>query len=489
MSLEKKQREQWGSRVAFILAAAGSAVGLGNIWRFPYVVGTNGGAAFVIIYLVIIALIGYPMMVTEMTIGQKTKKNAVGAFKELAPNTPWWIAGALGVIAGFVILSFYSVVAGWAMSFFFKTVTGNLGTGTDFVGAFIGHITSDWAPLFWHFAFMAITLGIIGAGVVKGIEKTVKILMPALFFLLIALVVRSLTLEGAGAGVAFYLKPDFSEITWNSILSAVGQSFFTLSLGMGCMITYGSYLDKKENINDNAAWVVGLDTGVAIVAGFAIFPAVFALGFDPAVGGGLAFITLPAVFAAMPLGTLFGAVFFLLLTVAALTSAISLLEVVVAWIIDEKGWSRTKASLIIGGLIFILGVPASLSNGRWADFTMLGYNFFDFLDFFQESILLPLGGFLTAVFSAYVWSAKKTREAANTNKSAIRLGAWFDVLIMYVVPVAILVVMVFGLIDRFEETIPNIQAITYGSLVVILAGTAWAIMDAKKKQVANSVNK
>jgi len=254
------------------------------------------------------------------------------------------------------------------------------------------------------------------------------------------------------------------------------------------MITYGSYLDNKENINDNAAWVVGLDTAVALIAGFAIFPAVFALGFDPAVGGGLAFITLPAVFAAMPGGTIFGAVFFLLLTVAALTSAISLLEVVVAYYIDEKGWSRRKASFIIGGVIFLLGVPASLSNGRWADFTIIGYNFFDFLDFLQESILLPLGGLLTAVFSGYVWSAKKTRDFANTNKSAIKLGTWFDLLIMYVLPVAISIVMVTGLISKLEERVPNIKPITYGSFVVIIAVTIWAVIDGRRKQTANTTN-
>ncbi|MDR5659748.1 sodium-dependent transporter [Serpentinicella sp. ANB-PHB4] len=464
---ETKQREQWGSKIAFILAAAGSAVGLGNIWRFPYVVGENGGAAFVIIYLFIIALIGYPMMVTEMTLGQKTHKNAIGAFKQLAPKTPWWIAGSLGVIAGFVILSFYSVVGGWSLSYFFKTVTGGLGAGTDFADTFVGHISSDWSPLLWHFAFMAITLGIIGAGVVKGIERTVKVLMPALFVLLVLLVFRSVTLEGAGEGIAYYLNPDFSQITAQSLLSAVGQAFFTLSLGMGCMITYGSYLSDKENINDNAGWVVGLDTGVAIIAGLAIFPAVFALGFEADAGAGLAFITLPAVFAEMPLGLLFGGAFFLLLSVAAVTSAISLLEVVVAWVIDEKGWSRRKASLVIGSLIFLLGIPASLSNGRWADFSIIGFNFFDFLDFVQESILLPFGGLLTAIFAGYVWTAKRTREEANRNKSAIVLGTWFDVFIKYVVPVAIAVVMVAGLVDTFKDQVAFAPVITLGNVLTI----------------------
>ncbi|MDR5659747.1 sodium-dependent transporter [Serpentinicella sp. ANB-PHB4] len=465
---ETKKREQWGSKLAFILAAAGSAVGLGNIWRFPYVVGENGGAAFVIIYLFIIALIGYPMMVTEMTIGQKHHKNPIGAFKALAPNTPWWIPGALGVIAAFVILSFYSVVGGWSLSYFFKTITGSLGTGTDFADTFIGHITSDWGPLLWHFIFMGLTLGIIAAGVVKGIERTVKVLMPALFVLLVLLVFRSVTLEGAGAGINYYLSPDFSQITAQSILTAVGQAFFTLSLGMGAMITYGSYLSDEENINDNAGWVLGLDTGVALLAGLAIFPAVFALGGTPDAGAGLAFITLPAVFAEMPLGAVFGGAFFLLLSVAAVTSAISLLEVVVSWVIDEKGWSRRKASLVIGTLIFLLGVPASLSNGRWADFTMLGFNFFDFLDFFQEAILLPLAGLLTAIFAGYVWTAKRTREAANKNKSNIVLGKWFDILIKYVSPIAIAVVMIAGLVDIFKDSVDFVPVITLGNVLTIV---------------------
>lgn len=445
----KAPRELWASKVAFILAAAGSAVGLGNIWRFSYVVGTNGGAAFVIIYLVIIAIIGYPMMVTEVTLGRKAHKNAIGTFKALAPNTPWWIVGALGVLAGFVILSFYSVVAGWSVSYFFKTIGGSLGPGSDFADVFVGHISSAWAPILWHALFMAITLGIIAAGVVKGISRSVRILMPALFVLLIILVLRSVTLPGAGAGIAFYLRPNFSDLTWQSILGAVGQAFFTLSLGMGCMITYGSYLSDKDNISDNSAWIVGLDTAVAIIAGFAIFPAVFALGFDPGAGAGLAFITLPAVFAELPAGVLFGAIFFLLLSVAALTSAISLLEVVVAWLIDEYNWTRTKASVIIGLLIFLLGIPASLSLGA-ASINLAGMPLFDFLDFLQESILLPLGGLLTAVFAGHVWTAKKTRESANANGGKIQIGSWYDVLIKYVVPIAIAVVMIFGLIDTFS---------------------------------------
>ncbi len=440
------QREQWTSRLGFILAASGSAVGLGNIWRFPYVVGENGGAAFVVIYLAIILLIGYPIMMSEMVIGRKTQKNAVGAFLNMAPGAPWWVIGALGVFSGFVILSFYSVVAGWSMAYMVKALQG-FTPGMDFEGMFFDHILGVSGPLVWHAIFMAITLGIIGAGVVKGIQRTVKILMPALFILLLVLAVRALTLPGAAAGVAYYLRPDFSQISADSFLTAIGQSFFTLSLGMGCMITYGSYMNKGENISDNAAWVVGLDTGIALIAGFAIFPAVFALGFDPGQGAGLAFITLPAVFASMPFGgSLFGFLFFALLSVAAVTSAISLLEVVVAWLVDEKGMPRVKASLIIGAIIFVVGIPTFPTI--MGDFSFLGGDVMDTYEFFANDIALPLGGLLMSIFVGYVWTAKKAQEEINTPKGGIFVGDWFGFLIKYVVPVAIAVILVMGLYSK-----------------------------------------
>ncbi len=441
------QREQWTTRAGFILAAAGSAVGLGNIWRFSYVTGTNGGAAFVVIYLLAIILIGYPMMITEITIGRKTQRNPVGAFLAMAPGTPWWLVGAMGVIAGFVILSFYSIVAGWSVAYMFKSL-GGFTSNMDFAGTFIGHITSVWPPIFWHALFMIMTVAIIASGVVKGIQRWVKILMPALFVLLIILVFRSITLPGAAAGVAFYLTPRFGDVTGGTFLAAIGQAFFTLSLGMGAMITYGSYLGKKETVADNAAWVVGLDTAIAIIAGFAIFPAVFALGFDPASGPGLAFITLPAVFAALPAGSFFGFLFFLLLSVAALTSAISLLEVVVAWLVDEKGWPRAKASVLMGVAIFLLGIPCTLGYNLLGDVSFLGFDILDSYDFIASDILLPLGGLLTAIFAGYVWTAKKACEETNEPPCSIVLGSWYGILIKYVVPIAVIVVMVFGLIDK-----------------------------------------
>ncbi len=441
-------REKWTSKAGFVLAAAGSAVGLGNIWRFSYVTGTNGGAAFVVIYLIAIILIGYPMMVTEVAIGRKSERNPVGAFKALAPNTPWYIVGGLGVFSGFVILAFYSVVAGWSVAYIFKSIAG-FAPGTDFADVFVGHITSTAAPIIWHAVFMVLTLAIIAAGVVKGIQRWVKILMPVLLVLLIVMVFRAITLPGAGEGVAFYLAPRFEDVTAGTFLAAIGQAFFTLSLGMGAMITYGSYLGKDENIADNGGWVVGLDTIIALIAGFAIFPAVFALGYDPAAGPGLVFITLPAVFAEMPAGSLFGFIFFVLLSIAALTSAISLLEVVVAWLVDEKGWSRMKAAVGMGIAIFVIGLPTSLGFGVWGDVRIIGMEILDFYDFLASELALPIGGALTAIFAGHVWKARTVVDETNNPPGAIKIGDWYGVLIKYLIPIAVFVVLIATLIDFF----------------------------------------
>lgn len=439
----KSPRESWTSRIAFILAAAGSAVGLGNIWRFPYVVGTNGGAAFVLIFLVIVALIGYPVMVSEITLGRETNKNPIGTFKALAPGMPWWLIGAMGVLAGFVILSFYSVVSGWGIAYFFKTLDGTLSSGADFEAVFVNHVESPIAPIVWHFVFMSLTVLVVGLGIVKGIGRAVKYLMPILFILILFLVIRGVTLSGASEGLRFYLSPDFSAITWRSWVDAAGQAFFSLSLGMGAIITYGSYLSKKDDVPSSAGWIVGLDVFISLLAGLAIFPAVFALGFAETQGPGLAFITLPAVFAEMPLGMLFGSIFFLFFSVAALTSALSLLEVVVAWLVDEKDISRKKATAFVGVLIFLLGVPASLSMGA-VDLSVFGMPFFDFLDFLQETILLPVGGLLTIIFAGYVYKANRLRASANENASLFTLGKWFEYLIKYVTPVALIIILVLG---------------------------------------------
>ncbi|UMZ75235.1 sodium-dependent transporter [Natranaerofaba carboxydovora] len=443
-------RENWASKIGFVLAAAGSAVGLGNIWRFPYVTGEHGGAAFLIIYLIAIVLIGYPVMVTEISLGRSTQKNPVGAFKALAPNTSWWLVGALGVLTGFVILSYYSVIAGWSLAFMVNSL-GGFPQGIEAAEElFMGHITGVGTPILYHAIFMVLTAGIIAAGVVKGIQRAVQFLMPILAILLVLVVLRSLTLEGAGEGLAFLFAPDFGAVTGNTFLSAVGQAFFTLSLGMGAILTYGSYLSNKDEIPGSAAQIIGFDTGLAIVAGLAIFPAFFALIGTEEVAMesvGLVFITLPAVFAEMPMGTIFGFLFFLLLSIAALTSAISLLEVVVAYVIDEHHWPRTMAAVVVGAIIFVVGIPPILGYSTWDGFSFAGMDILDTYDFFADSIFLPLGGVLTSIFAGHVWGTRNVIEEANRGNVSFRVGYWISPLLKYVIPLGVFVVMVFGVLE------------------------------------------
>ncbi|MFW6287655.1 MAG: sodium-dependent transporter [bacterium] len=441
-------RENWTSRFGFIMAASGSAIGLGNIWRFPYITGTNGGAVFLLIYLAIVFLIGYPIIIAEMTIGRRTQKNPIGAFRALAPESPWWLVGALGVMSGFIILSFYSVVAGWAMAYIFKSIS-TFTVNTGFAEFFSTYISSLGEPIFWHAVFMLMTILIVSAGVVEGIQKIVKILMPLLFLIIVFLIIRSISLPGSMDGVNFYLKPDFSKITLQTFTDAISQSFFTLSLGMGTMITYGSYLSNKENINDSAAYVIFFDTLFAILAGFAIFPAVFALGFSPEAGPGLTFITLPAVFAEMPMGSIFGASFFILITIAALTSSISLLEVVVAYLVDEKSWTRKKASYIIGGIIFLTGIPTILGYSIWSDFRFLGMDILDTYDWFANSLFLPIGGLFISIYVGYIWKANNAIKEANKADGLILLGNWYAILIKYIAPAAIILILAINLWQTF----------------------------------------
>ncbi len=434
-----KPREQWGSKIGFTLAAVGSAVGLGNIWRFPTRVGDNGGAAYLFVYLIIIALIGVTVMLAELTIGRKTQLNPVGAFRALSKK--WTFVGAMGVLAGFVILSFYSVVGGWTIGYIVRSLTGQF--SGDTTELFLGLITNPGEPLLWHAVFMALTIGIVFFGIKGGIEKASKILMPALFIMLILVIIRSLTLEGAGAGLSFYLKPDFSEITLSTVVAAIGQAFFSLSLGMGAMITYGSYLNKEENLIKSAAIIPALDTFIAFIAGLAILPAVFAMGVAPNEGAGLAFMTLPGVFAQMPLGGFFGFLFFVLLFFAALTSAISLLEVVVSFVVDQLKWTRAKATTIMGAIIFVLGAFCSLSyaDAKIADvFIWAGEPLFDLMDKLGE-YLLVIGALLTSIFVGWAWKTENAlQEITNGGKFKFGLAKVWSVLIKYVVPVILVIV-------------------------------------------------
>ncbi|WP_020594371.1 sodium-dependent transporter [Kiloniella laminariae] len=438
-------REHWGSKLGFIMAAAGSAVGLGNIWKFPYITGENGGAAFLILYLGLVFTIGISVLAAEMVIGRASQSDAITSFKKL--ETPGWsIIGIMGILAAFTILSFYGVIAGWTISYTLKMATGAFAgaNGKDIETAFIGFISDPVSPLIYAGIFMLLTMLVVLGGIKGGIERAGKILMPLLFIILIALAVRGMTLPGAEAGIRFYLEPDFSKIDAKTVMAALGQAFFSLSLGMGVMITYGSYLNRAENLGRSSWYVAFLDTAVAILAGLAILPAVFAVGLNPAQGPALTFITLPAVFEAMPGGALFGSLFFFLLTIAALTSSISLLEPVVAYF-NQKGFSRTKVTLASGVLAFLLGIPSSLSQGIWGDFTFAGKGFLDLMDFVSSSILLPVGGLLVSLYVGWVMGAKALNEMARGEGKSLVLFAWIFIL-RFIAPLAIAAILVNGLL-------------------------------------------
>jgi len=426
--------------MGFVLAASGSAIGLGNVWKFPYITGQNGGGAFVLIYLVCIFAVGLPIMLAEFTLGRKTNLNPVGAFQALKPNTPWVGVGFMGVVAGFLILSFYGVVGGWTLAYIVKSFSHSVlefQSPTD-AGQFFGKfIANPREGLIYQALFMGLCMAIVIKGVHGGIEKACNILMPALFVILLLLMVRSLTLPGAMEGVKFYLNPDFSKITPSVILIALGQAFFSLSLGMGAMLTYGSYLSEKENLTSATVYVVLFDTMIALLVGMVIFPAVFAMGLEPAEGPSLVFSVLPAVFSSMPFGTVVSIIFFILLAIAAITSGISLLEVVVAYFIDQVGWARKKAVLTVGLIIFALGIPSGLSFGVMSEVKFMDKTFFDIVDNIASNYLLPLGGMLTAIFVGWKWGVAKAREEIEKHETRFHWANLWGFLIRYITPVAV----------------------------------------------------
>jgi neurotransmitter:Na+ symporter, NSS family len=440
-------RENWGSRFGFIMAAAGSAVGLGNIWRFPYMAGANGGSAFILIYLVFVFVIGLSVMIAEFAVGRRTSLAAVGAYKSYSNR--WTFAGVLGVVSAFFIMGFYPVVGGWALAYVFKSLTGLLANADAIGDTFGAFITSPTEPLIWFIIFLAMNIVIVAKGISGGIEKAGKILMPTLFVLLILIAMRSITLPGASAGLDFLFTPDFSEVTGQTFLAALGQAFFSLSLGMGCMITYGSYLSKSEKLPNNALIVTALDTGVALLAGIAIFPALFAFGMEPAAGPGLVFVVVPIIFSQMgAIGTLFAAIFFIALTVAALTSSVSLMEVVAAYLIDQRQMERKKAVYGTGVIMVITGILSSLSLGVMSGVTFLGVGVFDFFDILTDKIFLAIGGMLLAIFVGWVVK-KEDLEDELTNGGTLKFGlftVWYNI-VKYVIPVAVAIVAVFGIMD------------------------------------------
>lgn len=442
---------QWSSRWTFILAATGSAVGLGNIWKFPYITGENGGGAFVLVYLVCIALIGIPVMMAEIMLGRRGRQSPINTMYDLAvesghnPNWKW--LGWLGVLAGFLILSYYSVVAGWSLAYVFRSASGAFtgatadGVENLFLERFLSHPET---LLFWHTLFMAMTMIIVARGVKSGLESAVKFLMPALFVLLLVMVGYAMSQgEAFMRGLHFMFRPDFSALSWGGVLTAMGQAFFTLSLGMGAIMVYGSYLSRSASIARTTFMIAIADTGVALLAGVAIFPIIFANSMEPGAGPGLIFISLPLAFGHMPAGVLFGTLFFVLLSFAAWTSSISLLEPVVTWLVETFHWRRVTATLYSGILTWLLGVVSVFSFSDWAfEFEFAGQlkqnGVFDILDILTTNIMLPLGGLFIAIFAAWFMSREASRDELGLG-DGVRYNLW-RVLVKFVTPAAILLV-------------------------------------------------
>lgn len=442
---------QWSSRWAFVLAATGSAVGLGNVWKFPYIAGENGGGAFVLIYLVCICLIGVPIMMAEIMLGRRGRQNPVMTMETLAKeegvSSHWKWLGIMGVLAGFFILSYYSVIAGWALSYIFSSASGVfVGSSAETVGNLFGDLVSSPEKLLiWHTLFMVMTMLVVARGVRSGLEKAVMLLMPGMFVLLILLVGYAVFKGDFAQGFAFLFSPDFSKLEWGTVLTAMGHAFFTLSLGMGAIMIYGSYLPENVSIAKTGFMVAMADTLVALLAGLAIFPIVFANGLDTASGPGLVFQTLPIAFGQMPGGVFFGTLFFVMLVFAAWSSSISLIEPAVTWLVEKKNMTRGKACVISGIVTWLLGIVTVLSFNEWAfEFTFAGQKktegLFDMLDILTANIMLPLGGLLMAIFAGWKMARTSTTDELAMNLTDVGYKVW-HFLIRYVTPVAVIIVM------------------------------------------------
>ena len=450
-------RGLWSSRMAFILAATGSAVGLGNIWKFPYVTGENGGGAFVLVYLLCIAIVGIPIMMAEVYIGRSGLHHPITSFRLVAERNlaspVWRISAIVGVLAAFIILSFYSVIGGWAASYVGHAAMGDFtGQSADAIGElFGGLLASPVTLLIWHTIFMALVIFVVARGLKSGLERAVTILMPALFVLLLVAVGYATTTGHFGAAVAFLFTPDFGALTMDGVLVALGHAFFTLSLGMAIMMAYGSYLGDDVSVGRTAVTVSIMDTVVALMAGLAIFPVVFANGLEAGAGPGLIFQTLPLAFGQMPMGSIFGALFFVLLLFAAWTSAISLLEPVVEWLEDKLIVGRVGSTVVVGVACWLLGIASILSLNEWSGFAPLGMferfegnTIFDLLDFFTANVMLPLSGLLTALFVG--WCVAKESLQSNLALSGGSFALWYN-LVRFVTPVAVAIVFVYNLMS------------------------------------------
>ena len=460
MTERKSIHGLWSGRLAFILAATGSAVGLGNIWKFPYITGENGGGAFVLFYLLCIAMIGIPIMMAEVMLGRRGRQNPIATMQTLSleegASSNWKWLGVMGVITGMMILSYYSVIAGWALSYFFEATTGvfNGITAKESADHF-GSLVGSWDTLLgWHTMFMGLTLYVVSKGVRGGLEKAVTVLMPALFILLLVMVGYAMQTGSFQKGLSFLFTPDFSKLTKESALIAMGHAFFTLSLGMGAIMAYGAYLPKNVSIAGAGISIALADTAVALLAGMAIFPIVFANGLEPSSGPGLIFTTLPIAFGQMPYGNIFASIFFLLLIFAAWSSAISLIEPAIAWLVEKTGVTRLRATALMGGSTWLLGIGSILSFNVWSDATFIDKTFFDWMDYLTSNIMLPLGGLLIAVFAGWLMRKKSSQEELGL--SGVLYGIW-SFLVKYVAIIGVLIVMlkVSGAMDWAINLVSN----------------------------------
>lgn len=448
--MARDDRANFGSKLGVILASAGSAVGLGNIWRFPFETGNNGGAAFILIYLVCVLLLGIPIMIAEFSIGRHSRANTAGAYQRLAPGTQWRWVGRMGVLTGFLILSYYSVVAGWTLEYIGEAAGNGFASKTaeEFIDSFNSFVGHPFRPTLWLVLFLLATHYVIVKGVEKGIEKSAKIMMPVLFLLLLVLTACSISLPGAGAGIEFLLKPDFSKVDSTVLLNATGQAFFSLSLGMGCLCTYASYFRDDTNLPRTAFNVAAIDTLVAILAGFIIFPAAFSVGIQPDAGPSLLFITLPNVFqqafGSLPwLAVLLSLLFYVLLALASLTSTISMHEVVTAYLHEEFNLPRSKAARLVTSGCILLGIFCSLSLGVGKEYTLFGLTLFDIFDFLTAKIMLPLGGLFIALFTGW-YLDKQLFRSEVTNNGTLKF-AFYKTLVFvlrYIAPIGIAAIFI-----------------------------------------------
>jgi NSS family neurotransmitter:Na+ symporter len=452
MNGHEREQGEWGNRLGFILAAAGSAIGLGNIWRFPYLAGKNGGAVFLLVYLLIVLFVGLPLLLAELSVGRAARRAPVAAFRALRVHPAWSVIGWLGTLAGgFLTLSFYNVIGGWTIKYMVASLgmlmdaASTSGKSAAFFSAFVG---SPGQVVFYQLLFTAVVMFIVSGGIEKGIERACKLMMPLLFGILLLLVARSTSLPGAWAGIEFYLKPDWSKLNDPGLyLDALGQAFFSLSLGLGIMLTYGSYIGKSERLPSAGMWTAGLDTLIAFLAGLAIFPAVFAMGFEPGAGPGLTFITLPAVFAKTPAGMYVSFLFFLLLFFASATSAISIFEVSVAFAMEKFALRRPAAVCLMGLIILLLGGYSALSLSGQPKIELFGKSkdFLDALDYLCNSILLPSGSFLLSIFVGWVWLPQALKEISNDGTLAFAWKTAWIWSMRVIVPLAIACIFVSGL--------------------------------------------